>query len=67
MPEAVVRRRFDRSIHNFLLYYRRLADVWTLFDNSGQVPKVVALERDKRVRIIRKGVYTALVNRYGSI
>jgi hypothetical protein len=41
--------------------------VWTLFDNSGQIPKVVALERDKRVRIIKKGVYAALVNRYGRI
>ena len=38
-----------------------------LFDNSSQVPKVVALERDKRVRIIRNGVYAALVNRYGRI
>ncbi len=67
VPEAVVRRRFDRSMHNFLLHYRQLGDVWTLFDNSGQVPNVVALERDKRVRIIKKGVYTALVDRYGRI
>jgi predicted ABC-type ATPase len=67
VPEAVIRRRFDRSMHNFLVDYRQLADVWTLFDNSGQVPKVVALERDKRVRIIKKGVYAALVNRYGRV
>jgi len=67
VPEAVVRRRFDRYMHNFLVHYRQLADVWTLFDNSGQIPKVVALERDKRVRIIKKGVYAALVNRYGRI
>ena len=52
-------------MHNFLVHYRQLADVWTLFDNSGQVPRVVALERNKRVRIMRKGVYTALVNRHG--
>jgi len=65
VPEVVIRRRFDRSMRNFLVDYRQLADVWTLFDNSGQVPEVVALGRDKRVRTIRKGVYTALVNRYG--
>ena len=65
VPEAVVRRRFDRSMGNFLLHYRQLADVWTLFDNSGQVPKVLALERDRRVRIINKGAYTALIDRYG--
>ena len=34
--ESVVRRRFDRSMQNFLLYYRPLAKVWTLFDNSGE-------------------------------
>jgi predicted ABC-type ATPase len=67
VPEAVVRRRFDRSIHNFLLHYCQLGDVWTLFDNSGQVPTVVAFERDKRVRIIKKRMYTALVNQYGRI
>ena len=52
MPEPVVRRRFDRSMQNFLLYYRPLATVWTLFDSSGEVPKVIALERDQTVRII---------------
>jgi len=67
VPESVVRRRFDRSVRNFLFYYRQLADVWTLFDNSGQVPKVVAVERDKRIRIIKKDVYTGLVKRYGCI
>jgi hypothetical protein len=33
----------------------------------NQLATVVALERDKRVRIIKKGVYAALVNRYGRI
>lgn len=67
VPESVIRRRFDRSIRNFLVHYRHLADVWTLFDNSGEIPKVVALETDEGVRIIEKSVYTALVNRYGRI
>src|SRR5271165_623462 len=61
VPEPVVRRRFDRSIQNFLGHYRRLADRWTLFDNSGETPTVIALEKDRRVRIIDKGLYTALV------
>ena len=38
MPEPVIRRRFDRSMQNFLLHYRPLARVWTLFDNSGEIP-----------------------------
>jgi len=28
VPEAVVRRRFDRSIRNFLVHYRPLGDSW---------------------------------------
>ena len=59
------RRRFDRSMENFLLHYRPLAEVWTRFDNSGKTPKMIALERDKIIRIIDKGTYTALVKRYG--
>ena len=65
VPEAVVRRRFDRSMQNFLLDYRSLAKAWTLFDNSGEVPKVIALEKDEMVRIIDRSTYTALAKRYG--
>jgi hypothetical protein len=42
-----------------------MAEVWTLFDNSGKIPKMIALERDKTIRIIDKGTYAALVKRYG--
>lgn len=28
VPERIVRRRFDRSMRNFLIHYRQLADVW---------------------------------------
>lgn len=67
VPEPVIRRRFGRSIRNFLVHYRQLTDSWTLFDNSGPTPAVVALEKDKRVRIMNKNLYSALVKRYGRI
>ena len=66
MPEATVRRRYDRSIQNFLVHYRRLANFWTLFDNSGAIPRVVAFEKSEEVRIIDENVFGALVKRYGS-
>jgi hypothetical protein len=50
---------------NFLLHYRPLAKVWTLFDNSGEIPNVIAFERDETIRIIGRSAYTALVKRYG--
>jgi predicted ABC-type ATPase len=67
VPEPVIRRRFDRSIRNFLVHYRRLADVWTLFDNSGATPTVVAFGKKQGVRIIDNVLYSALVERYGNI
>ena len=48
-----------------LLLLCRTPKVWTLIDNSGEVPKVIALERDEMIRIIDRSAYTALVKRYG--
>ena len=33
-------RRFARGWENFENVYRPLADAWTIFDNSGQVPRL---------------------------
>ena len=44
VPESVVRRRFDRSIRNFLQHYRALGDSWMLFDNAGTPPILIAFE-----------------------
>lgn len=67
VPEAVVRRRFVRSVRNFFLRYRRLADSWTLFDNSGEKPTIIAFEKHQEVRIMEQEVYNALMARYGRI
>jgi predicted ABC-type ATPase len=52
-------------MRNFLLQYRSLAKVWTIFDNSGEIPNVIAFERDGTIGIIDKSAYSALVKRYG--
>jgi len=65
VPEAVVRRRFDRSVRNFLVHYRELGDNWALFDKSGEAPAVIALEEEKKVRIMKKSLYGALFQGYG--
>ncbi|HYC76794.1 MAG TPA: Zeta toxin family protein, partial [Planctomycetota bacterium] len=38
VPEADVRRRFDRGRRNFDGVYRPLADAWARWDNSGPSP-----------------------------
>jgi predicted ABC-type ATPase len=39
---ADVRRRFSRSWMNFQNSYRLLADEWTVYDNSGDKPRLLA-------------------------
>ncbi len=42
VPEAVIRRRFDRGRRNFEEIYRDLVDAWAVYDNSGGAPILVA-------------------------
>ena len=65
VPETVIRRRFARSIGNFLREYRPLADSWYLFDNSGGAPSQIAFERAGKLRIMNLEQYQALIARYG--
>ena len=64
-PAATSSRRFDRSIRNFLLRYRRLGDSWMLFDNSGAEPTVMAFEKQGSLRIMHRELYDMLIARYG--
>ena len=41
VPRKDVFRRFTRSWINFQKSYRVLADEWTVYDNSSDVPKVI--------------------------
>jgi predicted ABC-type ATPase len=61
VPEAIVRRRFRRSIGNFLGPYGRLADRWVLFDNSGVMPREVATSRHGQLSVMDKRLYNQLV------
>jgi predicted ABC-type ATPase len=38
VPESVVRRRFEAGLGNFNNRYKKLADSWVLYDNSGVKP-----------------------------
>lgn len=41
IPEADIRRRFDRSWANFNTYYKKVADTWSIYDTSGPLPVVI--------------------------
>jgi len=65
VPEPVVRRRFERSIRNFLTRYRPLAHRWMLFDNSGTSPEIKARGGENVLIMIDASYYDALAGRYG--
>jgi len=41
VPRSDVIRRFSRGWENFKLIYQTLADVWTVYDNSGREPRLL--------------------------
>ena len=48
IPEDVSRRRFFKTIENFLTIYRPLFDAWKLLENDLSEPRLVALEKQGR-------------------
>jgi len=61
IPEGTVRRRFGRSLANFLSVYRPLADSWTIFDNSGNVPEMIAIEESGEIEILDPDLFNILL------
>jgi predicted ABC-type ATPase len=45
VPPDIVRRRYQRSATNLFQLYMPLATTWVVFDNSGDVARVVAEKR----------------------
>ena len=41
IPDQVIRRRFERSLLNFNIFYKPLADSWIIFDTSGNLPIIL--------------------------
>jgi predicted ABC-type ATPase len=61
IPEAIVHRRFSRSLPNFLRFYQPLADSWTIFDNSGDDPRMIAFEESGKIEILDPDLFKVLL------
>lgn len=59
VPDADIRRRYSRGLHNFFELYMPLADSWTLFDNSTSAgPRIVAhSERHQEPTLLESNVW----------
>jgi predicted ABC-type ATPase len=51
IPENVIRRRYDKGLHNFLMY-AAVADDWYIYDNSGAGYELVAKRVNNEEEII---------------
>ena len=63
VPEPDIRRRFDRGIRNLLGDYQDLVDTWTLFDNSGDRPHLVALFNGAAIADIDSALFDKIKSR----
>jgi len=61
VPEAVVRRRFHRSLPNFFGYYQTLVDSWAIFDNSMNEPKIIAFKESDRLQILDSDLFNVIL------
>jgi predicted ABC-type ATPase len=65
VAEETVRRRYKRSIRNFLIRYRVLADGWILYDNGAPTPVTIASEEEGKALIVDRKRYSEVAARYG--
>jgi len=65
IPQVIVRRRFGRSLPNFLRVYKPLVDSWTIFDNSGDVPKMIAFEESGKLEVLDPNLFNTLLKYKG--
>ena len=52
IPSQDVRRRFKKSLHNFVHFYLPLTDHWNLLDNSVIPPSLIATGKGNKIRTI---------------
>jgi len=63
VPEADVRRRYQRGTHNLFQVYRPILDSWVLLDNTARSPRTIAYEEKGRLIVIDAEVYARVSKR----
>lgn len=60
VPTKDVRRRFKKSLDNFLHIYRNICDSWILFDNSTDKPRIVAQSINEEQIVMDHDLYNKI-------
>lgn len=67
IDELVVKRRYFRSLENFLGIYSPLAELWRVYDNSGISPEIVAKgSGDTTMQIADKAKWQQFITHHAS-
>ena len=61
IPEEVVHRRFHKGLRNLFQLYRPVLDSWTLFDNSGVPPRLIASEKLGELYVVDQGLFDRIL------
>jgi len=61
IPEATVRRRFRRGIFNFFHEYQPIVDSWVIFDNSEDIPQMIAFKESGKLEILDPALFNMLL------
>jgi predicted ABC-type ATPase len=62
IPEDVIRRRYDKGLHNFVMY-AAVADDWYIYDNSGSEYELLAKSVDNRIEITNFDLYKTITGK----
>lgn len=60
VPLIDIRRRFGRGLRNFFGAYAAVFDSWTVFDNSGPLPRLVAFHDQKSLHVLDSHVFDTM-------
>ena len=65
VPEETIRRRYHAGLYNFFKLYRRLADRWYFYDNSGDEPRLIAYGEDTdKIVVKNKAIWHNITRTY---
>jgi len=67
VPEADIRRRFERSIRNFWTIYRELADNWVLLYNGMTTLQDIAVGAGTQTAIRNSELFSAFLDLVGEL
>lgn len=65
VPIRDIRRRFGRSIDNFLKLYQPLLDSWIIFNNAGINPALIAKSNFAKIIVLDEQLFNKIIRNGG--